>query len=183
MKPNWNEVKGPWLPNVVAERVTTTNCLALPVALANSPVPPVTVTVNSAKNLSGVVDDWHAVPFTEENNWSPFDAVVVTDPVTGLPAPEPHGGGGAAATCEPLVVPRTIGVPNDWPTEVVTRFVVDVTVPLAMANQGTMFPPRGAADAVAFKKVRLRVKGRTARRAKKTKVLLMTTYLCWSVPP
>jgi hypothetical protein len=183
MTPKRNEVKGPWLPNVVAERVTTTYCLALPVALANSPVPPVTVSVSDTKNLSGVVDDWQTVPFNEANNWSPVDAVVVFEPVTGLLAPELQGGGGAAATSEPLVVPRNIGMPNVWPTEVVTRFVVDVTVPLPMATQGTACPPGGVADAVASKKVRLRVTGRTARTANKTKVLLMTTYLCSSVPP
>jgi hypothetical protein len=169
-------VKGPWLPNEVAERVTTTYCLALPVALANSPVPPMTVTANDTKNLSGVVDDWHTVPFNEEVNSSPFEAVVVTEPVTGLLVPELHAGGGATASWEPLVVPRAIGVPNVWPAELVTRFVVDVTVPLPNSTQGTACPPVGVADAVPFKDVTLRARGRTARTVRKTQVLLMTTY-------
>ena len=46
-------------------------------------------------------------------NWLPFDAVVVTEPVTGPPAPGPHGGGGLAVSCEPLVVPRKSGVPKN----------------------------------------------------------------------
>ena len=76
-----------------------------------------------------VVADTHTVPFNEKVNWLPFDAVVATEPVTGLPAPGPHGGGGVAATCEPLVVPRNIGVPKTWPTVVVTSCTVDVIVP------------------------------------------------------
>jgi hypothetical protein len=134
------------------------------------------VTVNDTKNLSGVVDDWHTVPFNEEVNSSPLDAVVVTKPVTGLPALEPHGGGGAAATSKPLVVPRAIGVPNVWPTELVTRFVVDVTVPLPISTQGTTYPPVGAADAAPFKNVTLRAKGTTARTVNRTQVLLMTAH-------
>ena len=176
MAPKVNEVKGPWLPNAVAERVATTNCLPLPVASANSPVPPVTVTANDTKNLSELADIWHTVPFNETNNSSPLDAVVVTEPVTALPVPEPQSGGGAAATCAPLVVPRTIGVPNVCPTEVVTSCAVDVRVPLPMATQGTTLPADGAADAAASKNVRLRVRGRTARTVKKHIVLLMTTH-------
>ena len=129
-------MKGPWLPNTVGERVTTEYCLPPPVALANSPVPPVTVTLADTRYLvyEEVADDWHTVPFNEKVNSLPFDAVVVTEPVTGLPALEPQGGGGAAATCEPLVVPRTIGVPNTWPAEVVMSCAVDVIVPLPIST-------------------------------------------------
>lgn len=64
--------------------------------------------------------DSHTVPLNEKFNWLPSDAVVVTDPVTGLPALGLHGGGGLAATSDPLVVPRSIGVPNTVPIDVVT---------------------------------------------------------------
>lgn len=77
-----------------------------------------------------VVAAWHTVPLNEKVNWLPFDAVVVTDPVTGLPALGAHGGGGLAATSEPLVVPLTTGVPTTVPTELVTSCIVDVIVPL-----------------------------------------------------
>ena len=138
--------------------MTTEYCLPPPVAPANSPVPPVTVTVAATRYrvYEEVVADTQTVPFNEKVNWLPFDAVVVTEPVTGLPAPGPHGGGGLAATCEPLVVPRNIGVPKTWPTLVVTSCTVDVIVPLPISTYGTTFHPVGVADAEPSKKVRPR---------------------------
>ena len=108
MLPYVNEVNGPCEPNVVAERATTTTCLAPPVALANSPVPPVTVSVFLARYRvdEDVVASTHTVPLTEVINWLPSEEVVVTEPVSELLAPELHGGGGLAAICDPLVVPR-----------------------------------------------------------------------------
>ena len=116
--------------------MTTTICVATPVALANSPVPPVTVRVSRARYrvYEDVVANTHTVPFKEVNNWLPSDAVVVTEPVTELVAPELHGGGGLAAICEPLVVPRWTGVPKIVPTEVVTSFAVDVIVPVPIST-------------------------------------------------
>jgi hypothetical protein len=116
--------------------VRTTTCLAAPVALANSPVPPVTVTVfiTRYRVYEDVVANTHTVPFKEVVNWLPSDAVAVTKPVTELLAPEPHGGGGLAAICDPLVVPRVIGVPYTVPMEVVTSLVVDVIVPLPIST-------------------------------------------------
>ena len=112
--------------------MTTEYCVPPPVALANSPVPPVTVTalVTRYRVYEEVVADSHTVPLNEKVNWLPFAAVVVTEPVTGLPELGPHGGGGLAATSEPLVVPRTTGVPDTVPTELVTSCTVDVIVPL-----------------------------------------------------
>jgi hypothetical protein len=94
----------------------------------------VTVAVTTYRVYEEVVADSHTVPFSEKLNSLPFDAVVVTDPVTKLPALDPHGGGGLAAICDPLVVPRTIGVPNTFPTEVVTSCAVDVIVPLPIST-------------------------------------------------
>ena len=135
MLPYVNDVNGPWEPKVLGESVATTTCLALPLALANSPVPPVTVTVfiTRYRVYEDVVASTHTVPFKEVVNWLPFEPVVVTEPVTEL-LPEPHGGGGLAAIWEPLVVPRDTGVPNTVPTEVVTSFVVEVIVPLPIST-------------------------------------------------
>ena len=84
--------------------MTTTTCLAPPLALANSPVPPVTVTVLITRYRvdEDVAASTHTVPFNEVLDWLPFDAVVVTEPVTELLGPEPHVGGGLAAICEPI---------------------------------------------------------------------------------
>jgi hypothetical protein len=116
--------------------VTTTICLASPVALANSPVPPVTkrLLITRYRVYEDVVASTHTVPFKEVNNWLPSDAVVVTEPVTELWAPELHGGGGLAADSEPIVLPRWTGVPNVVPTEVVTSFVVDDIEPLPIST-------------------------------------------------
>lgn len=136
MLPKVNEVKGPCEPNVVGERVRTTTCLAAPVALANSPLPPVIVTVfiTRYRVYEDVVANTHTVPFREVVNWLPPDAVAVTEPATELLAPEPQGGGGLAAICEPLVVPLWIGVPTTVPREVVTSLELDVIVPLPIST-------------------------------------------------
>ena len=154
--------------------MTTTTCLAPPLALANSPVPPVTVTVLITRYRvdEDVAASTHTVPFNEVLNWLPFDAVVVTEPVTELLGPEPHVGGGLAAICEPIVVPRKTGVPNTVPTDVVTSFVVDVIVPLPISRYGITFPAAGVADAVPSKKVR----PKTATRVKMQALLMATRF-------
>jgi hypothetical protein len=134
----------------------------------------VTVSVFTARYrvYEDVVASTHTVPLNEAINWLPSDAVVVTEPATELLVPEPHGGGGLAAICEPLVVPRWTGVPNVVPTEVVTSFVVDVIVPLPNATQGTPFPAVGVADAAPSKKER----PKTATRARMQALLIATRF-------
>jgi hypothetical protein len=154
--------------------VTTTTCLAAPVALANSPVPPMIVSVFIARYrvYDDVVANTHTLPFKEVINWLPSDAVVVTEPVIELLGPEPHGGGELAAICEPFVVPRWTGAPNVVPTEVVTSFVVDVIVPKPTSTQGIIFPAVGVADAVPSKKVR----PKTATRVRMQAPLMATRF-------
>jgi hypothetical protein len=172
--PKRNEVNVPCVPSAMEKRVTTEYCLPPPVALANSPVPPVTMSVLViwSRLYEEVVADSHTVPVNVKFNWLPFDAVVVSDPVTGLPALGPPGGGRLAATSEPLVVPRATRVPKHCANGS-GHILVDVIVPLPVSTFGATFQSVGVADAVPSKKVR----PRTATTVRMQVLLRATRFL------
>jgi hypothetical protein len=91
---------------MVGKKATTKTCLAFPAALANPPVPPVTVSMFNTgyRVYEDVIASIHTVPFNEVNNSLPLDVVAVFEPDTEL-LPEPQDGKGLVAICEPLVVP------------------------------------------------------------------------------